>query len=236
VTAPHASLVSREGRWRRAAALWAIVLAGVLVLLGAAVARRSLALSDDLLLTAAQELRAPAMDSVMSAFSFLGSSEISFLLLLGVVLLWRPGRVPWWQRLLPVAVLVVLVLVELALKATLAQPGPEPYRRRGLEVGLGLATAYAFPSGHALRAMFVLGLIGLRLVAWRRSVVALFACVLVAWVVGFSRVYLGDHWPSDVAGGILLAGVGLGLALAYAPRAVLGGDPAASGEAARGAG
>ncbi|MFE7115493.1 phosphatase PAP2 family protein [Streptomyces sp. NPDC057654] len=71
------------------------------------------------------------------------------------------------------------------------------------------ATYSAFPSGHALTATVVCGLAVWLLVlhgarrAWVRTAVAV-AAVSVAGV-GFTRVYLGVHWLSDVAGGTLLA-------------------------------
>ncbi|MEU1622243.1 phosphatase PAP2 family protein [Streptomyces sp. NPDC005722] len=68
----------------------------------------------------------------------------------------------------------------------------------------------AFPSGHATTAALVCGallwLLLLRVPA--RSPWCVAACA-VAFVsvagVGFTRVYLGVHWPSDVLGGWLLA-------------------------------
>ncbi|MGY0055998.1 phosphatase PAP2 family protein [Streptomyces sp. LZ34] len=76
----------------------------------------------------------------------------------------------------------------------------------------------AFPSGHALTATVAFGLLlwvmarcGARAV-WLRAA-ALLAVVSVAGV-GFTRVYLGVHWPTDVVGGWLL-----GAALVYAAAA-----------------
>lgn len=76
----------------------------------------------------------------------------------------------------------------------------------------------AFPSGHALTATVAFGLLlwvmtrcGAR-AAWLWAV-TLPAVVSVAGV-GFTRVYLGVHWPTDVLGGWLL-----GAALVYAAAA-----------------
>ena len=56
----------------------------------------------------------------------------------------------------------------------------------------------AFPSGHALRATFLLGLA----IGGRRAVVV--AAATFAAVIWVSRLYAEEHWPSDVAGGIAL--------------------------------
>jgi undecaprenyl-diphosphatase len=68
----------------------------------------------------------------------------------------------------------------------------------------------AFPSGHATTAALVCGALLWLLLLRRpaRSFWCVAACA-VAFVsvagVGFTRVYLGVHWPSDVLGGWLLA-------------------------------
>lgn len=83
--------------------------------------------------------------------------------------------------------------------------------------------SFSFPSGHALFATTFFG--GLAVLLWKRLAhpvlrlaVALAAGVLVL-LIGFSRIYLGVHYPSDVLGGfaagvVWVAAVALGDRLA----------------------
>jgi undecaprenyl-diphosphatase len=70
----------------------------------------------------------------------------------------------------------------------------------------------SFPSGHATQYTIFLGL--LAYVSWRRigpgweRRAIITVCVVLIVLVGPSRVYLGQHWPSDVLAGYLL-GAGL---------------------------
>ena len=62
----------------------------------------------------------------------------------------------------------------------------------------------SFPSGHAFFATMILGMpiyFVLKHVSSRPLKVSLVSfLVIVILLVGYSRVYLGDHWPSDVIG------------------------------------
>ena len=72
-------------------------------------------------------------------------------------------------------------------------------------------TTYSFPSGHTLMATVFYGtlcaLIMSRIVSWRWRVVTILAAGVMILLVGFSRIYLGAHYLSDV-----LAAIAEGLA------------------------
>lgn len=69
-------------------------------------------------------------------------------------------------------------------------------------------TGFSFPSGHSATAMTLYGLLGYwwarRLRQTRARVWTGAAAILLILLVGFSRIYLGVHYLSDVLGGYLL--------------------------------
>lgn len=73
------------------------------------------------------------------------------------------------------------------------------------------AEGYSFPSGHALSALCLYGMIAW-VVTSRLENPALkagiwIATVVLVFLIGFSRVYIGVHYPSDVAAGFLAAAI-----------------------------
>jgi membrane-associated phospholipid phosphatase len=77
--------------------------------------------------------------------------------------------------------------------------------------------SWSFPSGHSLNSMVVFGLLTVLAVRARpgwpyRTLVAALGAFLVL-LVGFSRVYLGVHWPSDVLAGWLLGALWITICL-----------------------
>ena len=66
-------------------------------------------------------------------------------------------------------------------------------------------TGYSFPSGHSMAAMSLYGM--LAWILWRHlphaagKLSALAGCAVLVLGIGWSRIYLGVHYPSDIIGG-----------------------------------
>ena len=104
----------------------------------------------------------------------------------------------------------VLLLINLVMAYLLNQTVKSVFMRtRPVGINLIDANGYSFPSGHSMVSLafygFVIYLIyknfSNKLIKW------LFISILsiVILLIGFSRIYLGVHYFSDVVGGFLLA-------------------------------
>ncbi len=93
--------------------------------------------------------------------------------------------------------------------------------RPPMDIWLTSASGASFPSGHATQS--VAALLGLAIVGalWApraRVPLAVLAAVLTAGI-GWSRVYLGVHWTTDVVAGWLLGAAWVGVLIGLKPAA-----------------
>lgn len=150
----------------------------------------------------------PWLDVVMRVLTHAGDSWFLFLVALACAIF----LVLRYQRKREAAVLLFVYsfsyLLDYSLKHLFQRTRPQLW-----EILVARPSSYSFPSGHAMSSMAVYGLTALlltRIYPQQRWPLRTGAAILVS-LIGFSRVYLGVHWPSDVLGGFLL-----GSALIYA--------------------
>lgn len=126
----------------------------------------------------------------------------------GAYLIWRTR---WADLLTEIVVIGGGKLVNILLKDLFNRPRPV---WNGV---FATESTPAFPSGHAMMSLLTYGFLVFllwRAVHHRPARVALIGgtAVLVG-LIGFSRVYLGVHYPTDVIGGYVMGGAWLSLCL-----------------------
>ena len=138
-----------------------------------------------------------ALDAAMSWISIAGTSAAIWLVL-GTLAMLRPRhRAAAWR--LYVTMLLCFVTVDLVLKPLAARPRPvalhayDPMRELP-----PLPRTLSFPSGHTASAF------GAAVALSRIWPQGRTAWWLMAMLMGYSRIYVGHHFPLDVAGGALV--------------------------------
>lgn len=157
------------------------------------------------LIEAIQRIHGPALDAVFRGVSFLGE-ELFYLLVFPLIL--------WCLDFGLGARLGVVFLLSTYLNVDLKDLWRQP-RPFDLNPAVKLAevSGYGLPSGHAQSAMVAWGYLASRV---RRKPLWLAAVALIL-AIGFSRIYLGLHFPTDVLAGWLIGFLVLWVFLAWAP-------------------
>jgi membrane-associated phospholipid phosphatase len=158
----------------------------------------------------------PALHPLFRAIAELGGVELTSVLMIGLmVFLWRGG---FGADVFAVLAFPAAVALEVLYKMALYHPGPPRSISRDdgpsiTDSMTGLTNLNSFPSGHVVRAVIAYGLIAFvvrRLAPWkaaRDSAIPVASVIIV--LVAFDRLYLNDHWESDVIGGLLLGAIAL---------------------------
>lgn len=148
-----------------------------------------------------QQISTPLLDSFFRAITSLG--EELFYLLFFSFLIWC---VDFYLGIRVGIIFLLSLYVNSGVKEIFQQPRPFDIVP---EIQKAHAYGYGFPSGHAQSSMVVWGSIAIAY--WKKQIWIRYLSVLLILLIGFSRIYLGVHFPTDVLGGWLLGGLILGL-------------------------
>jgi len=167
------------------------------------------------ILSGVRGLAAPWADGVFLGSHWAGSLDFCAILVAGMTL-WHLARGERVEAALWIGLGISTLLLDSGLKALFERPRPRLWPWP-FEIP---PPAYGFPSGHALAAATFYPLLAWeaarRRPAWARPAWTLAAAA--AFWIGFGRLYLGVHWPTDVLAGWALGAAQTGTALRWFPR------------------
>jgi membrane protein DedA with SNARE-associated domain len=177
------------------------------------------------------ERRTPGLTTAMLWVTGLASATwVTGVAMVAALVLWR--KKCWYRLLALVLVLPGGMILGFLLKIAFHRQRPS------FADSFLIFHGYSFPSGHTMAATLLYGLLAAFAVivfeAWRWRVGAVLGAFVVVLLVGFSRMYLGAHYLSDVLGA---AAAGLAwLALSLTAVDVLRRSPSRRGNPSIGGG
>ena len=151
-----------------------------------------------------REFDHPIFIVVMEAVSFFGNGWIPAMLVAGVAAICAL-RKKWLEAVFVVATLSAVLLTGV-LKELVGRPRP-PTSAMNLYDMVPPINQYAYPSGHVLFFVVFFGFVAylawMQLTGWVRWLSISFCTILIV-LIGPSRIFLGEHWVSDVVGSYII--------------------------------
>jgi membrane-associated phospholipid phosphatase len=150
----------------------------------------------------------PPFALLMGLTSWPGFSPQSFIIT-GLIVLLIFGFGLHWESVMALIASLFSTGINLFVKDLIQRPRPGS----GQVNVITSLTSYSFPSGHVMFYVGFFGFIGflaytLLKPSLKRTLLLVFVSSLIV-LVGASRIYLGEHWASDVLGSYLLGSLTL---------------------------
>jgi membrane-associated phospholipid phosphatase len=204
----HAKTAAKAGRRYRNRLLPFVLMLSIAVFFVLAFLARTTGVSSfDLLITRTlQSLNYPPVAWAMSLVSWIGyMPQVFIIMVINAMLLYGFG-----QRLEAFISLIASLLIQvlnILVKIVVHRPRPSA----DLVHVFNMLSGYSFPSGHVMFYTVFFGFnwfltFTLLPHSWKRTLLLMVFGGLVL-MIGVSRIYLGEHWASDVTGAYLLSGI-----------------------------
>lgn len=180
-----------------------IFLFGFLSLFEDVILEKSIPSLDYIIVNWVYSFRTPVLNEIMKAITTLGNVS-GVAIFLGIVLI-ALFFLKKKKYIIPIIISSVFGEVFVYFMKIIAQ------RARPLtQNALITETDFSFPSGHAMIAITVYGFVLYFLIQackerWQRIALVIVGGLLIL-SIGFSRLYLGVHWPTDILASYLLGG------------------------------
>jgi len=208
------TLIRGLKRWHWGGLLPLITLAAscALVLVGGLITTDPIIAVDVRLANLLVSFRTEPLTQLFSALTLLGKSHVVVLFVSALAIL-----LVLWRKGIDLMALIITIVGSTTsswlLKLAFQRPRPDQ--------AIYLESSYSFPSGHATIAVALYGFIGYLLIRltrrwWQRISLVCTTLALIA-AIGLSRLYLAEHYLTDVLAGYLLGALWLGVAVASGP-------------------
>ena len=147
------------------------------------------------------------LDKIMILITHMGTKGIFWILVGVILLLFKKTRKCGLTVL--IALLFSLIVGNILLKNIVARPRP-CWIDETINMLIAVPKDYSFPSGHTFASFAAAVSVFLY---YKKAGIA---AVILAFLIGFSRLYLFVHFPTDV-----LSGAVLGICAAFASRCIV---------------
>ncbi len=208
------AIVEKPWRRYRATVFLTYMIAAVAVFIILAVLAKTIAyFTFDVTITRAIQSFNPGwFDALMRALTWIGFTPQAYVITLAILLFLYASGLKW-ETVVTLASVVGSSALGLGIKVLVDRPRPSA----DLVNVISQLKDYSFPSGHVLFFTTFIGFVlflayTLLKHAWWRTGLLVILLGMIA-LIGPSRIYVGQHWASDVVAAYLLGSVWLALSI-----------------------
>jgi undecaprenyl-diphosphatase len=152
---------------------------------------------DQVIIQYVTNIRNDTLTEIMKFITFLGSQTILTILLIGSLIWLIVKRKNYWGAIFYLIAVAGGGLLNLGLKHWFGRIRPED--------SLVVEQGFSYPSGHAMGSLIYYGFLAYLVLRSQRGnplkILLGSSFIAITLFIGFSRIYLGVHYPSDVLAG-----------------------------------